>query len=215
MRLSSCALGVLEQEVLGVQRAQADVPGGVIPYIYRDYLRTGDAREISRVLYHNQIDILSLVTLATRLVRTFTAPLEGGGSVTGAELYCLARWYNQLEREAEAPLREALEEDLAYEVRQRALRDLALLLKREGRREETIEWWQQLAVESASDIRAPVELAKIFEWHVPRLGLAVGWTRLALSRARRWSPGSRRARALARLQHRLERLQRKMERSDD
>jgi uncharacterized protein YprB with RNaseH-like and TPR domain len=42
--LPSCALTALERDVLGVMREQDDVPGGLIPYLYRDYLRTGDAR---------------------------------------------------------------------------------------------------------------------------------------------------------------------------
>jgi uncharacterized protein YprB with RNaseH-like and TPR domain len=73
-RLASCALGSLERGVLGVLRAQDDVPGGVIPYLYRDYLRTGDARDMKRVLYHNTVDILSLVTLAARVCRAFANP---------------------------------------------------------------------------------------------------------------------------------------------
>ena len=56
--LSSCALTALERAVLGVRRQQADVPSGVIPLLYRDYLRTGDARDMERVLYHNKVDIL-------------------------------------------------------------------------------------------------------------------------------------------------------------
>ncbi|MGD1996773.1 MAG: ribonuclease H-like domain-containing protein [Anaerolineae bacterium] len=208
--LPSCALGTLEREVLGVVRDQADVPGGVIPYIYRDYLRTGDAREISRVLYHNQVDILSMVTLAARLVQTFASPWSRQ-ELTGAELYCLARWYRQSGGEQERALLEALGGDLSHDLRLRALRDLALFLKRQDRRAEAIGWWQQLAIEDPAGIRAPVELAKTFEWHIRRLMLASAWTQLALERAEEWPAGQRRERALARLRHRLERLRGKLE----
>ena len=208
-RLPSCALGTLEREVLGVQRDQADVPSGVIPLIYRDYLRTGDAREIARILYHNQVDILSMVTLAARLARALTDPL-GEPGLGGAELYSLARWYGEAGGDVEGTLRAALAAGLPPHLRLRALRDMALLLKRAGRRSEAAIWWQQLAVEDPLGVLAPVELAKTFEWHIPRPALAAGWTRLALARASRWPPGERRERALRDLLHRLERLERRL-----
>ncbi len=110
-RLASCALGALERGVLGVLRAQDDVPGGVIPYLYRDYLRTGDAREMKRVLYHNTVDILSLVTLAARVCRAFANPWaeaederggERGARLSGAEFFGLGRWYAAEGRPIEA-----------------------------------------------------------------------------------------------------------------
>jgi len=202
-RLTSCALGSLEREVLGVERDQADIPSGVIPRVYLDYLRTGDAREIPRILYHNRIDVLSMVTLAARLGRALAMP-EGLG---GPDLYALARWYGK--ENTEQFLRKALTSGLPAHLRLRALRDLALLLKRAGRRGEATEWWQQLALEDPLGILAPVELAKIFEWHIPRFDLALRWTKVALARARRWPPGPRRERALEALERRLSRLQRK------
>jgi len=208
-RLASCALGSLEREVLGIRRDQADVPSGLIPQLYRDYLRTGDARHIAPVLYHNQVDVLSMVVLAARLCRTFADP-HGGAELEGSELYCLARWYDHTGSEGKPALRAALETGLSADLRLRALRDLALKLKREGRRAEATEWWQQLAIEDREGILAPVELAKTFEWHLARLPLAAGWTRLALGRVRRWPSGERRERALRALHHRLKRLERRM-----
>lgn len=208
MRLPSCSLGTLEQEVLGVQRDQADVASGVIPYIYRDYLRTGDAREIVRILYHNRVDVLSLVTLAVRLSRAFAAPWKDP-TLTSADFYALARWYREAGGEAERALRTALAASLPHDLRQRALRELALLLKRERRRGEAVEWWQQLAAESPADVLAAVELAKTFEWHISRLALAAGWTRLALARVERWPAGAQREQARGEIRHRLKRLRRK------
>ncbi|HIE39501.1 MAG TPA: hypothetical protein EYH30_02365 [Anaerolineales bacterium] len=204
-RLPSCALGALEREVLRVRRDQADVPGGLIPYVYRDYLRTGDAREMTGVLYHNQVDVLSMVTLATRLGRAFADPQRDPG-LGGAELYSLARWYREVGGDVEGTLRAALAAGLPAPLRLRALRDLGLWLRREGRRAEAVQWWQQLALEDPAGVLAPVELAKTFEWHLRCLPLAVGWTRLALARAGRWPAGPRRDRMLAALHHRLGRL---------
>jgi len=204
--LTSCALGSLEREVLGVSRDQADVPSSMIPYIYRDYLRTGDARGISRIIYHNQVDLLSMVTLAVRLCQAFTIPQEP--ALSGPELYCLARWRADVGKDMEEVMRSALEAGLPGDLRLRALRNLALALKRQGRRAEAIQWWQQLASEDPRGVIAPVELAKTFEWHLHRPALAAGWTGLALGRADRWPDGPRRDRTLEELRHRLARLER-------
>jgi uncharacterized protein YprB with RNaseH-like and TPR domain len=218
--LSSCALGSLERAVLGVLREQDDVPGGVIPTLYRDYLRTGDARDMQRVLYHNGIDILSLVTLAARLCRAFAAPwTEGRGGVhttlSGGELLGLGRWYAAEGRpaEAERAYRAALRADLDADLRARVLRALAYLLKAADRRPEAFAFWQQLALESAGDILAHVELAKHLEWHAGKLALAAGWTRAALAQVECWPRGMSRDVALAELRHRLARLERKQKKS--
>jgi len=210
--LSSCALSSLERTVLGVQRDQADVPSGDIPRIYRDYLATGDAREISRIFYHNQIDILSMVTLAVRLGQAFGSP---AADLHGAEHFALARWYEETGGDVEGELRAALAAALPLDLRLRALRELASWLKRQGRRAEAFQWWQQLAIEDPWDTGAAVELAKTFEWHLDRPALAAGWTRLALQRASRRLPNPQREQELAALRHRLARLQRRLDQGEE
>jgi len=236
--LPSCALGMIEREVLGVLREQDDVPGGVIPYLYRDYLRTGDGREMKRVLYHNAVDVLSLVTLAARICRIFANPWaeaeeerrerdKRNEGLSDAEFYGLGRWYAAERRlaEAERAYRAALRQSSKKpgsaektwfrphpDLQAKALRDLAYLLKRADRRAEAFAYWQQLALETADDVLAHVELAKYFEWHVGDLSLASGWTRAALAQVGNWPPGMRRDVMLAELQHRLARLERKIHR---
>ncbi|MEE8391340.1 MAG: ribonuclease H-like domain-containing protein [Anaerolineae bacterium] len=209
--LPSCALGTLEREKLGVLREQDDVPGGVIPWLYRDYLRTGDAREMKRVLYHNAVDILSLVTLAARLCHTFANPWSKA-ELNGAEFYGLGRWYASEERpaDAERAYRASIQADLAPDLRAKALHDLALLLKRADRRAEAFAYWQQLALEATDDVLAHVELAKYFEWHAEDLSLAADWTRAAMAQVEQWPKGEHRTVTLADLSYRLERLERKI-----
>jgi hypothetical protein len=220
--LSSCALTSLERDVLGVRREQADVPSGVIPFLYRDYLRTGDARDMQRVLYHNKIDILSMVTLAARLCRAYAEPwaAEAGEkrrAMTGAEFYALGRWYEAEDRicDAERAYRTALRlcSSPGSDVRRRALRELAYLLKRDERRREAYGLWQQLSLESgkkADGILAHVELAKYFEWQEEDPVRAAAWTREALKKVEAWKPGVRRDDKASDLHHRLSRLERKL-----
>jgi uncharacterized protein YprB with RNaseH-like and TPR domain len=209
--LPSCALGTLERQVLGVFREQDDVRSGIIPFLYRDYLRTGDAREMKRVLYHNVIDILSLVTLAARLCNTFADPWARQ-DLGGAELYGLGRWYAGEGRlaETERAYRAALGAGLTPELRARVLRDLGYLLKRADRRDEAFAYWQQLALETPDDILGWVEVAKHLEWHVRNLDLAAGWTQVALTQVEGWPGGQYRSVTLDELRHRLARIDRKI-----
>ena len=208
--MSSCALGALERRVLGVLREQDDVPGSLIPWLYRDYLRTGDARQMKRVLYHNAMDILSMVALVIRLHSAITASW-GEAGVSGAELYGLGRWHESEGRlaEAERYYCTALGASSAPELRWRILHSLASLLKRTGRYDEARPYWEQLAAEENTDITSCVELAKYFEWRAGDYVRAAEWARKAMVRAETWAGGTARDEALAELSHRLARLERK------
>jgi uncharacterized protein len=204
-RLGSCALGALEQNLLEVRRTQEDVPGWLIPSLYQDYLRSGDARELARVFYHNRIDMLSMVTLATRVWRFF----EGGEAETHpADWYSLGKWQADLDapEAAEASLRRALAgEDLPLALYHETLQRLGLLLKRSDRRAEALPLWQQWAATSYDSVEPHVELAKYYEWHAQDVETAVLWTERALSLVESWSPHRARL-ARDELSHRLARL---------
>ena len=64
--LSSCRLGQLEQDVLGVQRKD-DVPGSLVPELWFSYLRCGAAADFATplegVLRHHAQDVYSLLCL--------------------------------------------------------------------------------------------------------------------------------------------------------
>lgn len=208
-RLTSCALSSLEVAVLGVRRDRDDVPGYLIPQLYVDYLRTGDAGEMSRVIYHNRQDILSMITLAAQLVQMFGSPLSA--VVDPDDLVSLGKWYGDLglADEAERTYRAALERAISPMSRVTALARLGGLLKQRERRAEAVALWEQLARLDKEGVSAQVELAKHFEWHALDLPKAIRWTQAALRVAAGWPPGYARDEMTAQLEHRLERLQAK------
>jgi tetratricopeptide (TPR) repeat protein len=210
-RLDSCALSSLETEILGVRRTQDDVPGWLIPSLYVDYARSGDAREMPRIFYHNAQDILSLVTLAARMCDLFATPLPVEADVPGEDMYGLARLLHDLGQSdrAEAAFEQAALTCQGTPVREMAMRDLAYLLKRQERREEALLWWQEL-VEGEAAVYACEELAKHYEWHDQDLSQAIAWTERGIALAKAWAPGPNRRDTLAELDHRLERLNRKL-----
>ena len=209
-RLPSCALSALETEVLGVQRTRADVPGWLIPSLYVDYARSGDASEMPRIFYHNAQDILSLVTLMARTCTLLEAPLPPEGDIPGEDLFGLGRVLHDLgdlER-AEVAYAQAAARCPAHPVRETAMRRLAYLLKRQERRAEALPWWCRL-VEEEGAVYACEELAKHYEWQELDLEQALAWTRRGVELAQAWPSGPRRRDTLADLTHRQERLERK------
>lgn len=206
-RLGSVALGALERPILGVHRTHEDVPGWLIPSLYQQYVRNGDGRELVRVFYHNQIDLLSMVTLAAQIIRLFNYPNATDDPI---DLYSLGRWQMNLglQAAAEAQLKLAAQADLPLDLYHQNLYELGLLLKRNGRRPEAVPLWQQIAATSLEDVNAHIELAKYYEWHEIDINQAILWTEQAIALSQQQRSGII---MLEELQHRLNRLQGKIE----
>jgi uncharacterized protein len=208
-RLGSCALSALEPNLLRVERTQADVPGWLIPSLYHQYLLSGETDEMERVFYHNHIDMLSMVTLATQVMAYLE---QSAPDLHPVDLVSLGKWQADLglTETAESTLRQAAAADLPLELYHQSLHRLALLLKRANRRDEAVPLWQQIAATSYDDISAHVELAKHYEWQEQDLAQAQRWTQAALDLTTRWPPAQARL-AKEELLHRLDRIQRKIE----
>lgn len=209
-RLQSCRLSNLEAMILGLQRNEDDVPGYLIPALYTDYLRTGNAAEMRRVFYHNCEDIISMVGLAERLSRAYgeTDP----PTLDGLDLAALGRVYEQAGRldQAEAAYRRALETVRTPHDQSDLFSRLGQLLKKQKRWGEAADVWQLwLTTVPGADPRPFEELAKYCEWQLNDLEQAEMWTGFALHTMRgaptsHGFPGAR-----AQLEHRLARLQRR------
>ena len=65
-KLESVKLANVEENILGVVR-ENDIPGYLAPMIYFDYVERKNPEAILRVMQHNEMDILSLITLYTHL----------------------------------------------------------------------------------------------------------------------------------------------------
>ncbi len=223
-RLDSCALNSLERHVLGVPRTTDDVPGELIPLMYVNYLRTGQTHEMRRVIYHNAMDSLSLVTLAAHLLEVFATsddrpqtsdhrpPSAARGQRSPEEWLRLALWHDRENRpaDAEAAYRRALAGRLSLEDRRTALTRLAALLKRLQRRAEAVPLWEQLASFTVDDVLPCVELAKFYEWKANDLMQALTWAQRAEAILATLPASWRRAEAQTALARRLERIKSKL-----
>jgi uncharacterized protein YprB with RNaseH-like and TPR domain len=209
--LPDCSLGTIEREIMGISRSQEDVPGSLIPAMYLDYLRTGDASEMARVLYHNAIDILSLVGLTSLILDRHR--LRDPSGVSAAEALGLAGWHQTGGRsgEAESAWRAALSAE-ERAIRLEALRRYGAHLKRRKRMDEALSAWQTWHELAPDDPRPCIELAMYYEWESGDLEGAAAWAEAALACVDRWPADWRRDRATADIEHRLQRLARKLSR---
>lgn len=207
--LPNCTLSTIEREVLGVRRTHEDIPGAQIPSMYLDFLHTGDGSQMSRVLYHNALDVLSLVTLTTHAVSRHQE--SRAGNLSPAEALAVARWHQHSGRASEAlqSYEEAIESG-SRPVRLEALRRRTVYLKRldhHAQAEESWRLWHQI------DPRDPapcIEMSKLYEWRTPDLRQAEHWAREALHCLADWPEDWRRARLEPEINHRLERIRRKL-----
>jgi uncharacterized protein len=132
LRLESCRLVDLENQILGVER-EGDLPGAMIPYVYFEYLRTKQAFRLVPVFHHNAIDILSTACLTAIVPHAFRNP-KAPALAHGADLIGLARWVlkNGAGQDALDLLRRAVDLGLPDDLLFRTLWDSAALEKKLG-----------------------------------------------------------------------------------
>lgn len=207
-RLPSRALGCLEREVLALSRSAEDVEGWMIPELYFDYLRDGDARPLSAIFYHNAVDVLSMAALLSYAAALLADPLSS--AAPAPDLADMARLFENLgHHELAGQLyRRALAGELADDVRSRVIRHWSLMAKRLDDLGTAMELWHIAA--SDGEIYAHVELAKAYEHRLHNYEGARFWAQLALDRISELDyPQAERPRWAEQLTHRLARLDRK------
>jgi len=64
--LPDCKLTTLEFHVCGRRRV-GDIPSADIPYVYHEFVRTGDPEEILKVFHHNALDVITMAELMLKL----------------------------------------------------------------------------------------------------------------------------------------------------
>lgn len=161
-RLPSRTLKYIEENVLAAPRTSEEVPGYEIPWLYFDYLRTGNAKPLKGVFYHNAMDIVALAALFGHTAAMLHDPFDGRIQ-HGLDVIALAKLHEDLDHwDMAARLYErGLEMDLGADDFWKAVHRLSVLQKRRGDLDEAIRWWEQAAVHG--HVYACVELAKHYE----------------------------------------------------
>jgi uncharacterized protein YprB with RNaseH-like and TPR domain len=216
-RLESRALKYLEEHVLGMTRSSEEVPGYEIPWLYFDYLRTGDARPLAGVFYHNAMDVVAMAALLAHVNEMMQNPYEGRVE-HGLDFIALGKLFEDLGHWEEAArlFERGLELDpstgsgrgLTEADFGLAVKRLSILQKRRGDFEEAVRLWEIAAANG--HIYAHIEMAKYYEHKCRDVKTALKWTHSALEHVERLDlPAYIRKHWREEIAHRLARLERK------
>jgi uncharacterized protein YprB with RNaseH-like and TPR domain len=208
-RLPSRALKYLEEHVLGFTRASDEVPGYEIPWLYFDYLRSGDARPLAGVFYHNAMDVVAMAALLAHVSELLADPYNGRVE-HGLDFIALGKLYEDLDHwdEAARLFERGIEIGLEEADFGVAVKRLSILQKKRGDMDQALSLWERAAEQG--HIYAYIELAKYYEHKLRDVKSSLKWTRSARKAVERSDlPGYVRKHWLAEIDHRLARLQNK------
>ena len=208
-RLESRALKFLEEHVLGLKRSSEEVPGFEIPWLYFDYLRSGDARQLGGVFYHNAMDVVAMAALLAHMNDMLESPFDGKVQ-HGLDFVALGKLFEDLGHwdEAARLFERGLESDLTENDFGTAVKRLSILQKRRGDLGEAVRLWEAAA--KRGHLYAFIELAKHYEHKERDMKTALKWTKSALKRLEKIDqPEYVHKFWLAEIERRMERLNRK------
>lgn len=179
LALERCRLQDLEVRILGFERV-GDVGGNLIPQLYFDFLRTGNARPLNGVFEHNALDILSLACLAAIVPTAFRDPAR---LRSAAEMLGIARWLRAEQRfeEALALMREAVKRPLSEPLLYETLWHMAGMERRLKRDDAAVALWSELSTAcNRYQAQALERLAIHYEHRERNFSMALEMTRAAL-----------------------------------
>jgi uncharacterized protein len=205
-RLADCRLATIERHVLGFAR-EDDLPGGLIPAAYFDYLRRKHPGSVARIFEHNRHDVLALAALTSWVASALArAPMLDAHP---EELAGLGRiWESSDVERGIACYRMALERGLPSPGRERIRLRLAAVEKRRARWDAACALWAA-AIEGdpSFDPRPWEEIAKVHEHRRRDFATALAHVEAALARARHHGAADHVVTALT---YRLDRLTRRL-----
>ncbi len=201
--LEDCRLQTLEREVLGFERDD-DLPGGDVPSAYFKFLRGLGADPLYRVFEHNVNDILTLAVLGP-LIWELTNP------DCVADAHQLERARILLRHGEDSAARRVLEDLTGRPGQPRLIQlgnlELGRLYKRQENWIQACDHWKRVLEGEAVVFMEPyVELAKYYEHQEKNIGEALKYTEKILAKLT-----AGRIREQAELEHRQQRLTRKIE----
>lgn len=211
-RIGGCALQELEREILGLSRGE-DVEGYMIPSIFFSFLQSRKGDLLRPIFLHNGYDLLSMASLLSIMVQCLNLPEE---VEHGLDLFSQAKFFEKV-GDGERAVRLyhlSIERGLAPPIHFQVKKELSLLYKRSGAYEEAVKIWESM-IECRGDSLFPyVELAKYYEHHSRHLQKAYYYTDLARRRVQKkrflYQRGEDKE-----LRHRLNRIERKMDKEMD
>lgn len=208
-RLPSRALKYLEEHILEFSRTSEETPGYEIPWLYFDYLRTGNANPMAGVFYHNAMDVVAMAALLNYVSGMTSNPYDGNVQ-HGLDFIALGKLFEDLSHldEAARLYERGLESQLAESDFGVAVKRLSILQKKRGDMSQAVKLWEDAA--QKGHIYAHIELAKYYEHKIRDAKTSMKWAKSARKLAEKADlPAYIRKHWLDEIDHRLLRLERK------
>ena len=199
--LPSRRLGEIEGKILSITRTDEDLPSFLIPFYYRQYLETGDTTQMRKVIYHNVIDILSLVSLLIHVTGVGTVYFKGG-----SEVQALEAWERAISNQ---------DDMLPDACTSRLCGNMAVFYKRRVMWDKALQIWDVWTSQVPNAVKPLVEKAKYYEWTDSNVMKALDVTEIAISRVERFYDGHSREKIMGDLLHRKHRLEHKLSKDSD
>lgn len=175
--LERMKLSTIETEKLGFERV-GDVPGFLIPPIYLDAVKSGYTEGLGKVLFHNELDILSLVSL---YVLSSDLLMKDMASETSGAYTNIGKWYADLKQfdQSAAYLEHVTQQRGSDSAMARFF--LAIQKKRNGDHLEAVKLFKEAAphLRGAVEVEAWVHAAKLYEHQLRDFDQAIIMANLA------------------------------------
>ena len=203
-RFENCSLQYLEYRILRLFRTSADIEGYMIPEMYTQYLHDRDEEFVESVMYHNEVDITSMVSLLDFLVKYLSEPCcTDYNDITDPLAVC--RFFEFIEdSEYAEQMYRFYEKHPGCTDNDKFQWHYSIMLKKSKRFEKAVEIWERM---SENNIDACLELAKHYEHKIRDFDRAMQYTYtafdLALSQGKSLS-------LLKAIQTRMKRLEQKI-----
>jgi len=171
-KLESCRLSSLEENILGEKRTD-DIPGIMIPAVYFKYLADRDATDIKRVIRHNELDILSMVSLLSKISAMLEDPFSG--SSCEQELLGMGKIFQKSgEEDSFIHCYEFCAKSENYPLKAAAVKRLTGIYKRSGNYAKALEHWENMMSGSSGFNLFPmIEMAMYYEHKEKNVGKAL------------------------------------------
>lgn len=168
--LESVKLSNVEKDILQVNRKE-DTPGYLAPILYHHFLKDPNPDSVIGIFQHNEMDILSLISLYIHLSKKLLFPDDNHDD---KELFEMARWFQAQGNEKLAYFSYAKINEQSSSLHLKAKFEMAMLAKRNGRLDEAVKLWSEIKKHGQGflKIKALVELAKFYEHYEKNIDAA-------------------------------------------
>ncbi len=177
-RLERIKLTAVEKDVLGIER-QDDIPGFLAPMIYFDFVERKNPEGMLGIIKHNEIDILSLISLYTHL--SFQI-LRLDEKQSPREIFEVGRWLSSLGESSEAKTAFSEISDSETPEALEARFALAFEHKKHKNWQEAACLWKDTSERGSlkSRLISCIELAKVYEHRLKDFNQAIIYAEKAM-----------------------------------